>query len=75
MKNKLADLNNHLFCQIERLNNDDLKGEELKDEIAKADAMTRVAMTIIANGNLVLNATKAVDGAIGKIKLPLLLGE
>ena len=75
MKNKLADLNDHLFCQLERLNDDDLKGDALKDEIDKAHAMTNLAQAIIANGNLVLNAAKAVDGAMGKMKLPLLLGE
>jgi hypothetical protein len=32
MKNKLVDLNDHLFCAIERLNDDDLKGEELNIE-------------------------------------------
>ena len=75
MKNKLADLNDHLFCQLERLNDDDLEGEKLKDEIVRAEAMTKVAAQIIANGNLVLNAAKAVDGTMGKMRLPLLLGE
>jgi hypothetical protein len=75
-KNRLTDLNDHLFCQLERLNNDDLKGEELKDEISKAHAMVGVASQIIATGNLVLNAAKAVDSAMGKMKLPRhLLGE
>ena len=33
MKNTLADLNNHLFEQMERLNDDDLNNEELDKEI------------------------------------------
>ena len=32
MRNKIPDLNNHLFEQLERLNNEDLTPEQLKDE-------------------------------------------
>ena len=36
MKNKLSDLNNHLFEAMERLNNEDLTDEELEKEINEA---------------------------------------
>jgi len=52
-----------------------LKDEELKEEMQRADAMCRVAGTMIANGNLILNAHKAAAEAGVKIKLPLLLAE
>ncbi len=54
MKNTLGDLNNHLFAQLERLGDEDTKGEELMEEINRAKAVTSVASQIVANGSLVL---------------------
>jgi hypothetical protein len=76
MKNKLSDLNDHLFEAIEWLGDRDLKGEYLAEEIRRAEAKCRVAQQIIANGNLVLNAVRTADGFIDKkTKLPLILTE
>lgn len=61
MKNKLSDLNNHLFAELERLSDEDLKGEELQEEIGRAKAVTNVAAQIIQNGTLVLKATQFAD--------------
>lgn len=61
MRNTLGDLNNHLFEQLERLNDESLKGEELKEEITRAKTITSVAAQIIANGSLVLEAKKMID--------------
>jgi hypothetical protein len=72
MQNKLSDLNNHLFAEIERLGDEDLKGDELAEEINRAHAITNVAAQIINNGNLVLKAKLAIDNANDDIKIPLL---
>ena len=61
MKNKLTDLNNHLFEQMERLNDEELSEEELQKEITRSKAVTDVAKSIISNGQLMLNAQKHLD--------------
>lgn len=64
MKNTLGDLNNHLFAQLERLSDEDVKGEELQVEIMRANAITSVAKEIISNANIVLQAQKLMDNKI-----------
>lgn len=56
MKNKLSDLNNHLFAQIERLGDEDLLPEGIEKEARRAQAIVSVADQIIANANLQLRA-------------------
>lgn len=75
MKNKLSDLNNHLFAQLERLGDEDLKGEELQGEIDRGKSMASVAKEIVSNAKLAfdvavkydemsLKAKKHVDGML-----------
>lgn len=61
MRNNLTDLNNHLFEQLERLNDDELKGDALKEEIQRSKSIEDVAKQIINNGRLVLDSQKFVD--------------
>ena len=61
MRNTLGDLNNHLFAQLERLDDEELKGEKLIEEINRAKTITAVASQIISNGDLTLRAIKAKD--------------
>lgn len=74
MKNTLGDLNNHLFAQLERLSDEDLKGDDLQEEIGRAKAINQVASQIIANGSLIIEAKKLVsEGLVQDDKLPKLL--
>ena len=61
MKNTLGDLNNHLFAQLEKLNDDDLNGQELESEIKRSEAMAKIADQIIKNGELQFKAMKHMD--------------
>lgn len=61
MKNKLSDLNNHLFMVLERLNDEDLQGEKLSQEIERATSVTRVAKAITDNAHVMLDAKKHFD--------------
>lgn len=61
MKNKLVDLNNHLFAQLERLGDEELKGDALLEEMGRAKVVANVAQQIINNGNLVLNAIRTKE--------------
>jgi hypothetical protein len=54
MNNKLEDLNNHLFAQLERLSNEDLKGEGLIEETLRAKAVDGIARNIISNAKITL---------------------
>jgi hypothetical protein len=76
MKNTLSDLNDYLFEQIERLQDDSLSEEQLGNELKRSDTITKLAKTIIDNGNLALNVKKHLDeyGAGKNYEMPALLG-
>jgi hypothetical protein len=71
MKNRLSDLNDHLFAQIERLADEGLSQEKIEQEAKRGEAMVAVADTIIRNAALQIQAAKiAFDG--GSDPLPYL---
>jgi hypothetical protein len=60
-KNKLEDLNNHLFAQLERLGDEQIKGEELQVEINRAKSISSIAKNITENAKITLEVIKYVD--------------
>lgn len=75
MQNTLGDLNNHLFAQLERLGEEKLTGEDLKNEILRAKAISDVASKIIDNANTVLDAKKLQAETLGRsnVTIPKML--
>lgn len=75
MKNKLSDLNDHLFMALERLNDEDLTPEQLNAEIDRAKAIGCVAANIIANQALILKSEMAKANVLdADFKNPVLIG-
>ncbi len=77
MKNKIMDLNNHLFEELERLNDEELVGDKLVEEIKRADAIEGIATQIINNSKVALEATslQLQYGSLsnGEVELPAML--
>ena len=61
IKNKLTDLNDHLFMQLERLNDEEMPEEKLAMEIERSKAVGSIAKNIINNGRLLLDSKKHFD--------------
>lgn len=60
MKNKLSDLNNHLFAQLERLGEENLTPEQIDAEAKRTDAIVDVSDQIIRNADLQLKAASLI---------------
>lgn len=74
MKNKLMDLNNHLFAQLERLSDEGLTSDELEQEAERSKAIVAVSDRIATTADLQLKAAKMIaeHGAYVKPHLPLI---
>ena len=58
MKNKLSDLNDHLFAQLERLGDEELSPQDIEHEVSRAEAIVKVSDQIINNAALKIQAAK-----------------
>lgn len=65
MKNKLTDLNDHLFPQLERLGDEELSSEQLTAEIERSRSIATISREIITNGRLLLDAQKEFGDGTG----------
>lgn len=71
MKNRLTDLNDHLFAQLERLSDENLSAERLEAEVKRADAIVAVSDQITGIADQALKAAKLYGDHGDKI-LPML---
>lgn len=60
MRNKMTDLDNHLFEQLERLKDPDLSEDDFKKEIQRSKGMVEVASQIIESRKMQLDFVKLV---------------
>jgi len=60
MKNRLIDLNNHLFSQLERLTEENLTLEQIEQEVKRSEAIVAVSEQVIRNSDLSLKAATLV---------------
>ncbi len=61
MRNKLTDLNNFLFAQLERLDDEEMPLDALQAEFDRAKAISQISSQIIANANVQLKAVELMN--------------
>ena len=68
--NNLSSLNDHLFTQLQRLSDAKITGDKLREEIDRSKAMSGMAVNIIENAKLALEAQRTLGGKVA----PAMLG-
>jgi len=71
MKNKLSNMTDHLFAQLERLSDDGMNPEQIETEAKRATAIVAVADRITDNARTQLAAAK-LFAEHGAAVMPLL---
>ncbi len=60
-QNKLSDLNEYLFAQLDALSNEDLSETDLLKEVERSKAINATAKVIISNGQLALDVMRTIS--------------
>lgn len=72
MKNKLTNLNDHLFEQIERLNDDSLTADQLEQEVKRSIALAGMTEATLRVAAMQLQAIKIIHDHDGRDPRPML---
>jgi Rod binding domain-containing protein len=72
MKNKLKDLNDHLFAQLERLGDEDMTDEQLAREVSRAHAIVGVADKIVSTAGIQLKAVQLAADHGNFVQVPFM---
>ncbi|MBD3738600.1 MAG: hypothetical protein EP320_00680 [Rhodobacteraceae bacterium] len=57
-KNKLGDLDDHLFAQLERLADESMTAEQIEQEVKRSEAIVALADKVTENSKVKLTAAK-----------------
>lgn len=68
MKNRLIDLNNHLFAQLERLSEEGMSSEAITQEVQRTDAIVAVSEQLIRTADISLKAASLVANHGDRLK-------
>ncbi|MCL2215426.1 MAG: hypothetical protein FWB91_00265 [Defluviitaleaceae bacterium] len=74
MKNKIPDLKNYLYAQLERLDDESITGDELTAVIERGRAIADISAQIIASESFQLKVIKTAHEMGHTVKAPALLG-
>lgn len=70
-RNKLSDLNDHLFMALERLNDEELNSEQLDNELKRVHGISSISREIIHSSNLIYKVAVSMGkGDIDPMTLP-----
>jgi hypothetical protein len=72
-KNRLRDLTDHLFEQIEWVKDRDIKGKELDEEIKRTEQVIKAAAQIVNVVNAATRAAQVANNPNGNMELPKML--